>query len=144
MGADLIVTGMLLPINGGGDLMPRGEIHALFTEKLAERSAESLEEVGDYLAWDIEDIESYPIRKRVQEAIDYLFLPEPEYAECWPRDVSLMWVKGMPLLVSGGMTWGDTPTEALDHISVLNVACLVPELDRNSPRADYVTLYLGK
>lgn len=41
------------------------------------------------------------------------------YLSSYPRDADVWFLEGNQYWVSGGMSWGDTPTEAFNHIVFL-------------------------
>lgn len=145
MGADMIATAMLLPVDENGHLLDDATTHDLFTTALVDCDESALDRAIEYLDEALDDPDlGEPLKDHVrgllQEAIDRLFGPN---ADC-VRELTTLWVRGMPMLVTGGMSWGDSPTEALELVSLLNAANLIPELQRNRPAdkagPDYITM----
>ena len=56
------------------------------------------------------------VRAYLTQAIDYLF-----YSEGYLRDVTEVNIKGSWFLFSGGMSWGDLPTESFSYINAINM-----------------------
>jgi len=52
-------------------------------------------------------------RKRIREALDEIF------GDGYRRDVASIMLKDTYYIVSGGMSWGDSPTEAMADIDII-------------------------
>lgn len=102
-----------------------GEIEDAIQEKENE-----LEE-GDLFKLDnlLPSIMTGVAKKRIQEALDEVF-----YSSC-RRDVASMMIKGTWFALSGGMSWGDSPTEALSEIDIIEMSGVTEGL--GSPDFDY-------
>lgn len=61
-------------------------------------------------------------RAALREAVDHLFVgPLNATSHAWPNDVVEQTSRdGAPTLMTGGMSWGDDPTESFRHFTVLN------------------------
>lgn len=57
------------------------------------------------------------VRTYLTNAVDYLF-----YSEGYLRDVTEINIKGSWFLFSGGMSWGDGPTESFSYINSINMS----------------------
>lgn len=53
----------------------------------------------------------------VDQCIDEVY----EYYEHGSRETTCFWYKDTPILITGGMTWGDDPTDAFQTMSVVAV-----------------------
>ncbi len=83
--------------------------------------------------WKLDDLTSKKIRdmvrKKVKAAVDELF-----DGGC-RRDVASMHLHGRNYLMTGGMSWGDLPTEACDLINLIEYSTVTDGM--GDPNFDY-------
>jgi hypothetical protein len=111
MGADLIVTGAWAPV---GRKMDRDAAY---------RTVGALEE-GDMAQLEEETGEAYESLAALRESL-LVSLKEFESVwtgEAYARDMAGIEVGQYSVLLTGGMSWGDTPTESYDVIRRLEAA----------------------
>jgi hypothetical protein len=101
MGADLILAMLVQP----ADVVLNAESAHEAVDAMGDDQIEQVAE-GNCLDHD-------EVKLRLHEALDYLFAPQGH------RDLTMIDVPGYQLLVSGGMSWGDDPTEGFGHLSRL-------------------------
>ena len=97
-------------------------------------SQETWEEVNDSMEIKEEDLyklnDLYGIkiremvREKLKESVKHLIgSPENSFGS-WRRDIAQMRLKDVSYIFSGGMSWGDQPSEACEHISLIDAAGL--------------------
>jgi hypothetical protein len=59
-------------------------------------------------------------RKRLLDAVE-------DYVVGYRRDVAAIWVDGRHYLFTGGMSWGDQPTDAFDYIGMVGISGIFDE-----------------
>ena len=64
------------------------------------------------------------VREKLQEAVRVIIgSPEDSFGG-WRRDIAHMTLKGTTYIFSGGMSWGDQPSEACDFIALIDASGL--------------------
>lgn len=114
MGADLILTACELPIPLDADLL---------RSRVAELDDERLAYVYDMVLGERVDDER---EDDWQNAVRELILQGIECAVGSLRDCTIIEVHGIRILITGGMTWGDTPTDSYDAVSALAASGVCP------------------
>lgn len=102
MGADIIVA--TLAIEKGATLDWSQVDHALEGMTLRQ-----LNEGLDYAVGD-----TYDTVEEAREEVQEIFKALRETLESFPRDLTSLHVRGLELYISGGMSWGDMPTESCE------------------------------
>lgn len=125
MGADLVLAITAYPTLANGDAVKAGdELSARVRAALSDISDEALQDVADGTG-DEDDLEAF--REMLENAIDEFFgSPIP------PRDVNLVCLGGQWWLITGGMSWGDDPTESFAAITALEYLGVSGQLDTDS------------
>ncbi len=109
MGADLILAAAFYPAGRTLDWdAGRHAIDVLSDDRCAE-AVDSL--IGDRLDDQPPSETARLVRQRLHEAIGNL-------SES-PRDLTTIDVPGYSILVTGGMSWGDSPTESFDDLEAI-------------------------
>lgn len=112
MGADFLIYRVRVEVSKEQAL---AALEALSDEALFQR----LEDVDSLSVWDLEaedetfDGSMAEIRQQLRDALDDVYDGDR-------RDWTVIEIDGVDELVSGGMSWGDTPTEACDIIQLLD------------------------
>jgi hypothetical protein len=119
--------------NLSGDLL-----HSIADDVLCDEAQEISEEVADESLlseedlWKLDDLTSIKIksmiRRRIREAVGEVF-------DSYRRDVAHMHLHGRNYLMTGGMSWGDLPTEACDLIHLIEYSCVTEGM--SDPNFDY-------
>ena len=111
MGADLILTYFCVPAKSDMNML-RGKIHKyLATRKMSEKDMYELMERGYYEDFDFGEEDT---RLLFREIVNDLFNAIEE------RDVTWIDLKGKTMWITGGMSWGDTPTESYSVFEKFN------------------------
>lgn len=133
MGADLLLAHCELPWDAKAMrpiLLERIEqassdksVHSYLEDVLYsefEELEQELEEISESDLFSLDQLlffrKKEEVRSYLTEAIDYLF-----YSEGYLRDVTELNIKGSWFLFSGGMSWGDEPTESFSYINAINM-----------------------
>jgi len=106
-------------------------------------SEELKEEVEDELKeedlWRLDDLAGLKIRElirlKLKDAADDLL-----DVHNYKRDIAYMTLNGSSYIFSGGMSWGDLPTESCDIINLINMSGLFDGMGR--PDFDYDNDYV--
>jgi hypothetical protein len=107
MGADLLLVAVPCCDLDRGD---RSTVAKALINNLTDAECESL--TDNACQWDEETPQE--IRRRLLHVLD-------QYDEGWGRDVSDFKQEGADhtVLITGGMSWGDSPTDAYDEMRIL-------------------------
>jgi hypothetical protein len=111
MGADLLLA--RLPFKMSLKDIEKGEWKKILVKKIikSDLKADEYVAIADMFGLDYET-EKQEIRKRIIEAINEFSIGR--------RDVSYYIQDEIINVISGGMSWGDSPTEMYDYISILS------------------------
>lgn len=124
MGADFMVAVCRFPYTRNGKLLSESpQLASLLKKRAAELPIESLNECMAYMDCDFETTNTPEADCRDQLA-DYIDLV---FTDSGRRDLSLIMLDGTQWLITGGMSWGDTPTEIYDAIICLDVSNVTEE-----------------
>ena len=115
MGADLLISICEWPVDTEGNCIPASKelgdlVAARFIEESIKRSEYEFEDYGFYL--DEEGWAELP--DELVAEIKALF------SSAWHRETCTVTLKGTEYLVTGGMSYGDDPTDYYRIISILN------------------------
>ena len=81
-----------------------------------ELSEEDLYKLNDLKGMKIREM----VKKRLMESVvELIGNPENGFGP-YRRDIACMQLNGVSYMFSGGMTWGDQPSEACDHINIID------------------------
>jgi len=82
--------------------------------------------------WKLNDLISLEIRSmvriKIREAVEEIF-------DGCRRDVAYMHINGKGYVMTGGMSWGDLPTEACDLVNLIEHSCVTDGM--SDPDFDY-------
>jgi len=123
MGADFVYSICRIPYTGDGDVLFSGKtvanvIKQRFLKIDREEVLSNLEDCGIYC--DGEDFESF-VSEKAEEISDFL-------ESGWNfRDTATLVLEGRHYYITGGMSWGDTPTESYDVIALIEALGITEE-----------------
>jgi len=125
MGADLCLAITAYPTLKNGDMAQAGdELAGRVKAQLASIPDEALQDAAYGTGHD-DDLEDF--REMIGAAIDEIFgNPLP------PRDVNIVCLGGQWWVVTGGMSWGDDPTESFAAVTALEYLGVTGDLDTDS------------
>jgi len=124
MGADFMVAVCRFPHMHNGKLLSESpQLASLLKERAAELPIESLNECMEYMYCDSKTTNTPEANCRNQLA-DYIDLV---FTDSSCRESALIMLDGTQWLITGGMSWGDTPTEIYDAIICLDLSGITEE-----------------
>jgi len=113
------------------DNMNNDHLDGIAEESLWYEAQEAWEEISDM---DIKEDDLYHlndlypikmremVREKLKEAVSQLIgSPESDFGN-WRRDVATMTLNGASYMFTGGMSWGDSPSEACEYMSLIETA----------------------
>jgi len=116
MGADFIYSICRIPYTGDGDVLFSGftvasVIKQRFLKIDREEVLSNLEDCGIY--YDGEDFDSF-VSEKANEVFNF-------FESGWNlSDTAILVLEGRHYYITGGMSWGDTPTDSYDIIAFIN------------------------
>lgn len=119
MGADMMLTITQLPHNANNEPVYGTHVVSELCDRLDTLDFKELLNIGeDYLWAYIEDKSDLEVTTEVVQRLQGLFADwfgtEPQ-----SRDVCRIQIQGRWYLATGGLSWGDSPTDAFDDIMLL-------------------------
>ena len=113
MGADMLLAGFVASQEfAKGDLKYREQRKKAMLEELEKVSVDDLIELGDYMG----DSEDLPNLKTIaKEAI------EEAFNNLDSRDVTTWYYGKVVFFLTGGMSWGDSPTDSYDAFQKMSL-----------------------
>lgn len=114
MGADMVIAVVAAPVSGDGTPVVDMEMLAR-RATITFQSAASAGQVDPEGYWDLVDTDE-PTVAEIATALDAWI----RGGGLFGRDVTTITVEGRMFVASGGMSWGDAPTDAFSYLCLLD------------------------
>lgn len=119
MGANLVAAVAVLP-----EGMTRDDLTSDWLEGQVEKlTHRELLEIEDGLFLDVEENSNIPDEDLLRAAVLAPALRIPDELAEFDREIAWLFVRGGWVVLTGGMSWGDNPTDAFDQVLLLAYLC---------------------